>query len=193
MKTKIFVVALPSMKGVADEIASAIGKAFEKSGRCECEDEFDEDEFDDDFDCDDDFDSDCDCDDFDWKRPTMKSWEPCEDFTPRKMRVKKPINGVQPWGVKGTKANKNLKFGAEFAVDEPRREDYRCRSKFESDHKAYDTFVTAGEDCVARGLARPEGVTAHKCNGIRKPIGCPPPMNLDLIGESHWFDEKFEW
>ena len=53
--------------------------------------------------------------------------------------------------------------------------------------KAFDRFVDAGEDCVARGLARPEGVVAHKCKAIRQPIGCPPPMNLNLIGETDWW------
>ena len=114
-----------------------------------------------------------------------------KDLTPPKFRVNKPCGNVQPWGVCGTPADENLRFGAEFAVDEPRCENYNKRWQFESDHAAFDRFVEAGEDCVARGLARPEGVTAHRCNAIRKPLGCPPPMDKELIGETHWW-ETFE-
>ena len=113
------------------------------------------------------------------------------DLTPPKFRVNKPCGNVQPWGVCGPPADENLRFGAEFAVDEPRCENYDKRWQFESDHAAFDRFVEAGEDCVARGLARPEGVTAHRCNAIRKPLGCPPPMDKELIGETHWW-ETFE-
>ena len=111
-----------------------------------------------------------------------------EDFTPRHLRVNKPINGIQPWGVFGKEADENKRFGAEFAIDEPRCEDYDCRWEFEDDHKAFDRFVEAGEDCVERGLARPEGVTAHRCEAIRQPLGCPPPFGKELIGETHWWD-----
>ena len=126
-------------------------------------------------------------------RPCFCCEEDEEDFTPRHMRVTEPCGDVQPWGVGGKKADENLRFGAEFAVDEPRCEDYDCRWEFEDDHAAYDRFVSAGEDCVERGLARPEGVTPHRCEGIRKPIGCPPPMNLPLIGETHWWECPCEW
>lgn len=114
-----------------------------------------------------------------------------KDLTPPKFRVNKPCRNTQPWGVCGTPADENLRFGAEFAVDEPRCENYDKRWQFESDHAAFDRFVEAGEDCVARGLARPEGVTAHRCNAIRKPLCCPPPMDKELIGETHWW-ETFE-
>ena len=111
-----------------------------------------------------------------------------EDFTPRHLRVNKPINGIQPWGVFGKEADENKRFGAEFAIDEPRCEDYDCRWEFEDDHNAFDRFVEAGEDCVERGLARPEGVTAHRCEAIRQPLGCPPPFGKELIGETQWWD-----
>ena len=120
-----------------------------------------------------------------------------EDLTPKYLRIKKPCGNVQPWGIGGKKADENLRFGAAFEVDEPRASDYDCRWEFEDDHKAFDRFVDAGEDCVARGLARPEGVVAHKCNAIRKPIGCPPPMKdevpSELIGETDWFDQGIDW
>lgn len=114
-------------------------------------------------------------------------FEPLCDFTPKNMRINEPCGDVHPWGVSGTPMNKDLRFGAEFAVDEPRAEDYDSRWEFEDDHEAFDRFVDAGEDCVARGLARPNGVTAHRCEAIRQPIGCPPPMNVDLIGETDWW------
>ena len=109
---------------------------------------------------------------------------------PKQMKVNKPCMGINPWGVSGTPADENLKFGAAFEVDEPRSQDYTSRWEFEDDHEAFDRFVEAGEDCVARGLARPEGVVAHKCNAIRKPIGCPPPMGLHLIGETDWWSTE---
>ena len=96
------------------------------------------------------------------------------------------------WGVCGTPANENLRFGAEFAVDEPMCENYTSRWKFESDHAAFDKFVEAGEDCVKRGLARPEGVKTTRCNAIRQRVDQKPPMGQDFIGETHWF-EPIRW
>ena len=123
-----------------------------------------------------------------------------EDLTPKRFRVNEPCNGIRPWGIGGTPANENLRFGYQAPpIDEPRCEDYDCRWEFEDDHEAYDRLVDAAEDCVARGMARPEGVVEHKCNAIRKPIGCPPPMKdelpSELIGESHWWEtfEDFEF
>ena len=122
-----------------------------------------------------------------------------KDLTPCKFKVNKPCGNVQPWGVCGTPADENLRFGAEFAVDEPRCENYDKRWQFESDHAAFDRFVEAGEDCVARGIARPEGVTAHRCNAIRKRLNEAPPMRdelpSELIGETHWWEtfEDFDW
>ena len=126
-------------------------------------------------------------------------------WTPRPQPCKpapKPCGCGAPapeWGIGGKPACENKRFGAEFAVDEPRIEDYNLRWQFESDHAAYDKFVEAGEDCIARGLARPEGVTTYRCGAIRKPLNCPPPMRNEvpggeLIGETHWWDcEDFDW
>lgn len=122
-----------------------------------------------------------------------------DDFTPRRFKLHKPCNGVQPWGVGGKPANEDLRFGFQAPpIDEPRCQDYDCRWEFEDDHEAYDRLVDAAEDCVARGLARPEGVVEHKCNAIRKPIGCPPPMrdeipSGELIGETQWWNEDFDF
>lgn len=49
-------------------------------------------------------------------------------------------------------------FGAGFEIDEPRLEDYTDRKKFEDDLAACNRFVEAGEDCVRRGLEKPEWV-----------------------------------
>jgi hypothetical protein len=117
-----------------------------------------------------------------------------EDLTPKRLRVNEPCNGIQPWGIGGTPADENLRFGYQAPpIDEPRCEDYDCRWEFEDDHEAYDKLVDAAEDCVARGLARPDGVIEHKCNAVRKRLNEVPPMNLPLIGETHWFDEDIEW
>ena len=103
------------------------------------------------------------------------------------------------WGIAGTPACENKRFGAEFKITEPRCEDYDKRWQFESDHAAFDKFVEAGEDCIARGLATPEDVITPPCGAIRKPVSCPPPMRNEvpggeLIGETHWWDcEDFGW
>lgn len=166
-RVNVFIVTMPTFNGVVEKIKNAIDDAFEVPKTKKKP-----------FFCFDDEDED-------------------EDFTPKNLRVKKPCGKTQPWGVRGKKADENLRFGAEFAIDEPMCEQYDCRWEFEDDHEAYDRFVTAGEDCVARGLARPEGVISHRCNAIRKPIGCPPPMRdelpSELIGETHWWDEDFKW
>jgi hypothetical protein len=59
---------------------------------------------------------------------------------------------------------------------------------FEDDHKAFDKFVEAGEDCVARGLAKTSGAPITKCQAVRQPVNCPPPMNKEFIGETHWWE-----
>lgn len=161
-KINVFIVALPTFDSVVDKIKDAIEDAF------------------------------------DFEPPKFKM--PCcfedefnkVDFTPKSLKINEPCGNVQPWGIGGKKADENLRFGYQAPpIDEPRCEDYDCRWEFEDDHEAFDKLVDAAEDCVARGLARPDGVVEHKCNAIRKSIGCPPPMNLPLIGETHWW-ETFE-
>lgn len=161
-KINVFIVTLPTFDSVANKIKDAVEDAF------------------------------------DFERPKFKN--PClsggfeeDDFTPRRFKLNKPCGNVQPWGIGGKKADENLRFGYQAPpIDEPRCEDYECRWEFEDDHKAYDKLIDAAEDCVARGMARPEGVIEHRCNAIRRPIGCPPPMKdelpSELIGESHWWE-----
>ena len=170
MKTNIIVIEFPSMKTIMKEFATAIGNVFEEN----------EDNWGD--------------------KCSSRYSDEVEDFTPKKFKVKDEF-GKTPkgaWGVGGTPANEDLRFGYELAVDEPRCQDYDCRWEFEDDHAAYDKFVSAGEDCVERGLARPQDVVAHRCNAIRKPIGCPPPMkdeipSGELIGETQWWCEDLDW
>ena len=170
MEAKIFVIGFPSMKSVMEEITSLIEEAFDKPKSKKCE----------------------------RKETCMpKCCEAQErDFTPPRFKNHSfiPPAPIPQWGITGKPADENLRFGAEFAIDEPRRSDYDNREDFEYDHQLFDEFVSAGEDCVERGLARPEGVTAHRCNAIRKKLNEAPPMNIDLIGETDWWDEDdFEW
>lgn len=165
MEAKIFVIALPSMKSMMEEITSLIEEAFDKPCSKKCE-----------------------------RKSEPKCYSQERDFTPPRFKnhTFMPPAPIPQWGVTGKKADENLRFGAEFAIDEPRRSDYDNREDFEYDHQLFDEFVSAGEDCVERGLARPEGVTAHRCNAIRKKLNEAPPMNLDLIGETDWWDED-DW
>lgn len=168
-KINVFIVTLPTFDSVVNKIKDAVEDAFD----------FEVPSF---------------------KKPCLNGGFKENDFTPRRFKLNKPCGNVQPWGVGGKKADENLRFGYQAPpIDEPRCEDYDCRWEFEDDHEAYDRLVDAAEDCVARGMARPEGVIEHKCNAIRKPIGCPPPMRdelpSELIGESHWWEtfEDFEF
>jgi len=168
MEAKVFIFAFPTLKSVAEEIGSLIEEAFDKPTKCERKSET-------------------------YKPKCCFSQE--RDLTPPRFKnhTFMPPAPIPQWGIGGKEADENLRFGAEFAVDEPRRSDYDNREDFEYDHQLYDEFVSAGEDCVARGLARPEGVTAHRCNAIRKKLNEAPPMGIDLIGETDWWDEDFEW
>lgn len=99
----------------------------------------------------------------------------------------------EPWTVGGTPADENLRFGAAFEIDEPRCEDYDSRFEFEDDHAAFDRFVEAGEDCVARGLDKRNSAPINKCNAVRRRLEDGPPMDIDLIGETQWWCEPCGW
>ena len=96
-----------------------------------------------------------------------------------------------PFGVAPTFENpcedKNKRFGAGFEIDEPRAEDYAHRWMFESDHAAYDRFVDAGEDCVARGMKKKSDAPIHKVKAFRRNLEDGPVFGVDLVGETHWF------
>lgn len=57
-------------------------------------------------------------------------------------------------------------FGAGFEIDEPRPEDYTDSKTFEDDLAAYERFVEAGEECVRRGLEKPEWANSVKIDDV---------------------------
>lgn len=119
-----------------------------------------------------------------WKPCSLKSKPKCysSEFNTSFMP------NVRPWGIAGEpKEDPNKIFGAGFEIDEPRSEDYDERWKFESDHAAFDRFVDAGEDCVARGLEKKSDAPIHKVKAIRKSVFEPPVMGVNLVGETHWW------
>jgi hypothetical protein len=163
MEAKIFVIGIPTFGDVAEKIGEALAQVFEKPVAPCC------------------------------SKPVAPRWTPPTPCRP----VPRPACGcgapAPEWGIAGTPACENKRFGAEFKITEPRCEDYDKRWQFESDHAAFDKFVEAGEDCIARGLATPEDVITHRCGAIRKPVSCPPPMRNEvpggeLIGETHWWE-----
>lgn len=162
-KINVFIVALPTFDSVVNKIKDAVEDAF------------------------------------DFEVPKLK--KPCDfknkfnedGFTPTNLRVKNPCGNVQPWGVGGRKADENLRFGYQGpCIDEPRRSDYDDREDFEYDHQLFDEYVSAAEDCIARGLEKKSDAPIHRCEAIRKRLNEAPPMNLPLIGETDWWDED-DW
>lgn len=162
-KINVFIVALPTFDSVVNKIKDAVEDAF------------------------------------DFEVPKLK--KPCDfknklnedDFTPTNLRVNKPCGNVQPWGIKGKKINENLRFGYQGpCIDEPRRSDYDDREDFEYDHQLFDEYVSVAEDCIARGLEKKSDAPIHRCEAIRKRLNEVPPMNLQLIGETDWWDED-DW
>lgn len=169
MEAKIFVVEFPSLGDVFEKLASALFDDFD-APKCENKQE------------------EC-CE-------RKRHDERCSDsFELRKkiMNASK-MDEIKPeWEVKGTPADENLRFGYGLHVDEPRCQDYDNRFEFEDDHAAFDRFVEAGEDCVARGLDKRTDEPITKCNAIRQRVDEKPPMGIDLIGETQWWCDCFEW
>lgn len=125
----------------------------------------------------------------------FNEFEDEEDFTPKHLKVNKPCGDVEPWGVKGKKADENLRFGYGLEVDEPKYQDFDDEDDFLEAREAFDDFVDAGERCVELGLERQDDAPITKCDAIRKPIGTPPPMNRELLGESQfpWWEMDLDW
>lgn len=164
-KINVFIVALPTFDSVVDKIKDAIEDAF------------------------------------DFEPPKFKM--PCcfkdefnkVDFTPKSLKINEPCGNVQPWGIGGTPADENLRFGYGLEVDEPMYQHYDDDYEFLEARKAFDNFVDAGERCRELGLEKTNNAPITKCNAVRKPIGCPPPMNRELIGESQfpWWEIDMDW
>lgn len=116
----------------------------------------------------------------------------CRDFNSRPTFTSTTTCGCRPtprpeWGIAGKPADENKVFGACYEIDEPSIESYAFGDewKFESDKEAFDRFVDAGEDCIARGMGKKSNAPKHKVNAIRKRIEDGPVFGLDLVGESH--------
>lgn len=163
MEAKIFILTFPTMETVVEKISSALDEAFnvkpKKVEKCE-------------------------------KEKTCKP-KCCErDFTPPRFKNHSfmPPAPIPQWGICGEEADDNMRFGYALEVDEPRWQDYDDDDEFLEAREAFDDFVDAGEKCVELGLEKTNNAPITKCNAIRKPIGCPPPVNKELIGES-----QFPW
>ena len=169
MEAKIFVIGFPSMKSVMEEITSLIEEAFDKPKSKKCE-----------------------------RKETCKP-KCCKaqerDFTPPRFKNHSfmPPAPIPQWGITGKPADENLRFGYQGpCIDEPRRSDYDDREDFEYDHQLFDEYVSAAEDCIARGLEKKSDAPIHRCEAIRKRLNEAPPMGVDLIGETDWWDED-DW
>ena len=171
MEAKIFVIGFPSMKSVMEEITSLIEEAFDKPKSKKCERK-------------------------ETCKPKCNKAQEC-DFTPPRFKNHSfmPPAPIPQWGITGKPADENLRFGYQGpCIDEPRRSDYDDREDFEYDHQLFDEYVSAAEDCIARGLEKKSDAPIHRCEAIRKRLNEAPPMGVDLIGETDWWDEDdFEW
>jgi hypothetical protein len=77
-------------------------------------------------------------------------------------------------------------FGVAARIDEPRREDYSTRWEFERDHAKYDAVVDAIENCTWKNKS--DDAPLHRVNAIRRPVEAGPPLNINLVGETHWWN-----
>jgi len=98
------------------------------------------------------------------KATPLKRWEVCE---------------CEP------KEDPNKVFGVNIRVDEPRREDYASRVEFERDHEKFDNLIDAAAECTWEN--KDNDAPLHKVNAIRRRIEDGPPMNVNLVGETHWW------
>jgi hypothetical protein len=163
MDANIFVIGVPSLKGIMSRVAKAIDDEFFVKKLHVSEDDFDDDE---------DFIDDEDEDEDDYEPTPPPSYKP------------KPVYKPRP---------EDLRFGYGLQVDEPRAKDYTSRWKFLRDHEAYDNFVDAGLRCEELGLDKKNDIPITKCKAIRKRVGDLPPTGIDLLGETNWWDEDFTW
>ena len=171
MEAKIFVITFPTMETVAEKISSVLDEAFnfkpKKTKKCE-------------------------------QKKNVQKPSCCErDFTPPKFKNHNfmPPAPIPQWGICGDEADENLRFGYGLEVDEPIYDEFDDDADFLEARQAFDEFVDAGEHCRELGLEKANNAPTTKCNAVRKPIGCPPPMNRELIGESQfpWWEIDMDW
>ena len=121
----------------------------------------------------------------------------CEKKAPRWTPPTRPAcNAPAPeWGIAGKPADENKRFGAGFNVDEPVWDGSESRSSFLEKREAFDEFVDAGERCAELGMCHDDDTPITKCQAVRKPIGTPPVMDKELIGESQfpWWEMGCGW
>ena len=130
-----------------------------------------------------------------WCSTTTTESKFVDDLLPNHIKVDKSHNDVMPWGIGGKQADENLRFGYGLEVDEPRYQEFDNDYEFLKARQAFDDFVDAGERCRELGLEKDNDIPITKCQAIRKPIGCPPPMNMELLGESQfpWWEMDIDW
>ena len=104
-------------------------------------------------------------------------------------------SGASEWGIGGIPADENKRFGYGLEVDEPMYQEFDNDDDFLEARQAFDNFVDAGEHCRKLGLDKRNDAPITKCGAIRKPIGCPPPMEKELLGESQfpWWEIDMDW
>ena len=132
-----------------------------------------------------------------FEKPKAKKCNFKRDLTPPKFKVRNEF-GKAPlpeWGIGGEEADDNLRFGYGLNVDEPMYQNFSNDDDFLKAREAFDDFVDAGERCVKLGLDKRNDAPITKCSAIRKPIGCQPPMNVSLLGESQfpWWEIDMDW
>ena len=118
--------------------------------------------------------------------------------SPPKFNPSRPCGCGVPapeWGIGGKSADENKRFGAGFNVDEPVWDGSESRSSFLKKREAFDEFVDAGERCTELGMCHNDDTPITKCQAVRKPIGTPPVMDKELIGESQfpWWEMGCGW
>ena len=172
MEANVFIFAFPTMGSLVEKIGSALEEAFEKPKAEKFEPKQKK----------------------EWNAPQMR------DLTPPRFKNHSfmPPAPIPQWGIAGKPADENLRFGYQGpCIDEPRRSDYDDREDFEYDHQLFDEYVSAAEDCIARGLEKKSDAPIHRCEAIRKRLNEAPPMRDEilggeLIGETDWWDED-DW
>jgi len=117
----------------------------------------------------------------------------CREFEPEFIhpRFAEPCGCEMPprWGVCKCepREDRNKVFGINIRVDEPKRSDFCSQWAFERARAKFDHLVDAAEavDWENKSNFAP----LHRVNCIRRPMDCPPPVGVNLVGESVFFPE----